>query len=240
MHDVNLLFLLETHSSGDKAKRTADKMGLDNAIIIDANGQSGGIWCLWNSHVYSVTNLVSSTQLLHLAIQKGNETMWNITTVYASPSAVIRRELWNQLLAIKDIIVGPWCLLGDFNTTLHDHERVGSSTAAPRGSDVFRDFVRDCGLIDAGFVGTLFTWKRGRLHERLDRVLCNLDWRIKYPFATVFHLHHLKSDYNPLLLKLQNQQRQDPARRPFRFQAAWLSHEQCVPFLRNAWTYGGN
>ncbi|KAJ1431883.1 Endonuclease/exonuclease/phosphatase superfamily [Sesbania bispinosa] len=51
-----------------------------------------------------------------------------------------------------------------------------------------------------GFVGYPFTWRRGNLAERLDRVLINLDWRLRFQQASVYHLPFLKSDHVPLWL----------------------------------------
>ncbi|RDY07251.1 hypothetical protein CR513_08662, partial [Mucuna pruriens] len=38
------------------------------------------------------------------------------------------------------------------------------------------------------FQGDPFSWRRGSLQERLDRLLCNLQWRFQYPEATIHHL----------------------------------------------------
>ncbi|XP_057444827.1 uncharacterized protein LOC130737074 [Lotus japonicus] len=232
LHNMEALFLVETHSSGEKARKVAASLGFDSSEIVDGNGQAGGIWCLWDSNAVTIVKLFSSPQLLHLSIQRKNESVWFITAVYGKPHYMGRRELWSQILAIHDNMNDPWCLLGDFNATLHDHERVGSTNTSPRGSLEFRETVNQCGLIDAGYVGNPFTWKKGRLQERLDRVLCNLAWRLKFPAGTVYHLHCLKSDHSPLLLKLDVNQRHDPSRRPFRFQAAWLTHGDFSPFLK--------
>lgn len=52
----------------------------------------------------------------------------------------------------------------------------------------FAQWIHDCGLIDMGFSETKFTWERGGVKERLDRALCNAQWRLKYEEASVLHL----------------------------------------------------
>lgn len=53
----------------------------------------------------------------------------------------------------------------------------------------------------------------------------------------VHHLPQYKSDHRPLLVKFSSQRRPNRHRRPFRFEAAWLTHEHFDQFLRNTWDH---
>lgn len=60
-----------------------------------------------------------------------------------------------------------------------------------------------------GFTGPPFTWARGRegrfrILSQLDRALCNMEWRMKFPEATVRHLSRYQSDHNPFLIHLES------------------------------------
>uniref|UniRef100_A0A2N9FSF1 Uncharacterized protein n=1 Tax=Fagus sylvatica TaxID=28930 RepID=A0A2N9FSF1_FAGSY len=51
----------------------------------------------------------------------------------------------------------------------------------------------ELGAVDLGYVGARFTWcnkrwGRGSIKERLDRGIANVEWRTKFPRATVLHL----------------------------------------------------
>lgn len=92
----------------------------------------------------------------------------------------------------------------------------------------FRSHLDECSLIDLGFKGAPFTYIRrqhGRIstHVRLDRALCNVEWSLLFPEASVHHLPRTCSDHNPILLKLHAPP-PPAANRPFHFQAAWLTH----------------
>ena len=69
----------------------------------------------------------------------------------------------------------------------------------------------------------------------MDRALCNDQWRLLYPEATVHHLPRTCSDHSPLLLQL-HWSVPPPNKRPFCFQAAWLTHEEFPEVIQGAWS----
>lgn len=95
-------------------------------------------------------------------------------------------------------------------------------------------------IIDMGFRGNPFTWKRGKVvntyvAKRLDRVLCCAHARLKWQEAVVTHLPFFSSDHAPLYVQLEPQTMGNPSKRPFRFEAAWLKHEGFKELLLNSW-----
>lgn len=103
----------------------------------------------------------------------------------------------------------------------------------------FCDMILACNLLDAGFQGSPFTWKHGRLFQRLDRVLVNIQWRLKFQGANVFHLPFFKSDHRALLVQLKGRKKPNRHRRPFRFLAAWLTHEDFPNMMASSWQRNG-
>lgn len=136
--------------------------------------------------------------------------------VYRKPQLQARKTLWDDLREIHLGANNAWALVGDFNAILSVNERVGGSqNPSLRRMTDFQNFVHDCDLVDAGFQGCLFTWLGGGLKHRLDRLLINLQWRIKFEEAIVFHLPHFKSDHRVLLIKMKRIAKQNKKRRPF-------------------------
>ena len=119
-------------------------------------------------------------------------------------------------------------------------ERTGGNWQLSDDSLVFGEWINDLSLIDMGFTGNQFTWKRGKegssfVAKRLDRVLCCAQTRLKWQSALVSHLPFLASDHAPLFLRLEPLVRMDTSRRPFRFEAAWLQHPSFKDLLENSW-----
>ena len=64
----------------------------------------------------------------------------------------------------------------------------------------FRDVLDECGFMDFGFVGPMFTWYKHfetyTVWERLDRVVATNDWFSKFLDTKVYHLDATTSDHN--------------------------------------------
>ncbi|KAL4369698.1 hypothetical protein GQ457_05G025040 [Hibiscus cannabinus] len=64
----------------------------------------------------------------------------------------------------------------------------------------FNDFLFDFGMVDMGFIGPKYTWRRGSLFQRLDRCLCNSIWYEAFLDSEVYHLLKLGSDHQSIML----------------------------------------
>lgn len=131
--------------------------------------------------------------------------------------------------------------MGDFNCVLKGEE--GSSESGV--SECFANWVSQRGLIDLGFIGQSFTWNHGgslstRHSARLDRGMCDDQWRRIFPKAMVKHLSHSYSDHCPLLLTLDLGKEKRLGERPFRFQSMWLRHKDFMGWMKNEWKFKGN
>lgn len=54
-NNSSFLILLETHTSGEKARSIIRRIGLKGCCVEEASGHWGGIWCLWDTNNWSVT-----------------------------------------------------------------------------------------------------------------------------------------------------------------------------------------
>lgn len=236
---TGVLAIFETHAGGENARKICQGLGLDNSHRVDAMGQSGGLWLLWRSEVGSVTILNSSDQYIHAMVVKDEESL-HLIVVYAAPSVSRRSGLWGELTTIIQGISDPLVIGGDFNTIIRADERTGGNGQLSTDSIAFGNWINDLALIDMGFRGSTFTWHRGKtvntfIAKRLDRVLCNAQTRLKWQEATISHLPFFSSDHAPLYLQLEPVVRGDPRRRPFRFEAAWLSHPSFKELVSTSW-----
>src|SRR4051812_21312836 len=79
-----------------------------------------------------------------------------------------------------------------------------------------------------------------RRSTRLDCVLCDEEWMRAFPEATLTRLYHSHSDHMPILLQTAGQSSNDLGRRPFRFQATWMTHGDFDRIIHDKWTTEGS
>ncbi|KAL4323405.1 hypothetical protein GQ457_11G021940 [Hibiscus cannabinus] len=164
----NILALFEPRVCGCKADRFIVRNGFSHSFWVEANGFSGGIWILLK-HSARVDVLAVSNQFVHarcLDILADREFL--VSFIYASPNRHKRNVLWRSLAALCPDTDMAWVLGGDFNDITASSER---------------------------YHGPQFTWKRGTLHQRLDRCIGNDNWWHMWPSSHVLHLSRFGSDH---------------------------------------------
>lgn len=126
-------------------------------------------------------------------------------TIYAKPYYQQQKVSWDTFQDIVVEVEKPWALIGDFNTILQTHEcQDGSNSPSWRGSHDYEEVLQDCDLIDKGFQGHAFTWKHNNLEERLDHLVFNLAWCLKFQNAMTFYLPYFKFDHIAIMVKMDN------------------------------------
>ncbi|CAJ2658994.1 unnamed protein product [Trifolium pratense] len=171
--------------------------------------------------------------------EKGMEP-WLLTVIYASPRENERHDTWQLLRHLATSINKPWLVMGDFNEIAYPDEKKGGAPVDVKKCQIFNSWINDCNLLEVTTARTRFTWRgpkwngRDRVFKKLDRVLCNVDWRIKYHEGFAKVLPRVQSDHHPIIVSLEGHATSS-RNRPFRFEAAWNSHVDFKDFLNSNW-----
>ncbi|XP_045791653.1 uncharacterized protein LOC123886374 [Trifolium pratense] len=237
---VDIVALQETRCSGTTAKKTIKKLGFKNHVMAEAIGFYGGIWLMWNRSDIQVQLIQNDFHFLHVQVSEKDMEPWLLTVVYASPRENERQDTWQLLKQLATSINTPWLMMGDFNEIAYPNEKKGGAPADVRKCQTFNSWINDCNLLEVTTAGTRFTWRgpkwngRDRVFKKLDRVLCNVDWRLKYHEGFAKVLPRVQSDHHPIIVFL-NGEATTNRNRPFRFEAAWTSHGDFNDFLHSKW-----
>jgi len=239
-YDPTIVALVEIKISGQQAEEVCAKIGFESQFRIEAQGFSGGIWLFWKSQLVQVQIIDSDNQFVSMEVTVNNLPTWIFTAVYASPHETLRRSFWHQMNVFSEQNSQPWLLAGDFNETRNMSERKNCSTDLLRRCSLFEKWIDDNAFIDLGFTGPPFTWSRGLNPEtkkcaRLDRGLCNQEWRLLFEEAGVHHLLQNQSDHCPILIAPYGFISLKHTLKPFRFQAAWFTHDSFKNYLQENW-----
>ena len=124
---------------------------------------------------------------------KGGEQNWLLSVGYGSPNPALRKYLWQDLNSEVMEIEGPWLIMGDFNSVSAAEEVSNHGKLDKRRCAGFVEWISDPNLLDLGFSGPRFTWTRGSTADtfkggRLDKALCNMEWRFLFDSASISHL----------------------------------------------------
>lgn len=232
---------METHTQFDKVRRFWANLDYVPLHIVEAQGHSGGLWCLVPKQCgfgYSVYDVFGQAITVEI---KAAQASWMCTGVYANPIPAARLLCWYYLKQLRRRIPHAWTLVGDFNDSLLGSNQRGGVFSQAR-ADLFASVLQDCNLLDIHTIGNKFTWVRKRaglpiMHKKLDWCLGDQNWRVSFPEAVAENLVRLHSDHTPVLVRCGGFPGIRGVR-PFRFEAAWISHSDYEQVVSEAWELG--
>lgn len=135
----------------------------------------------------------------------------------------------------------PWCVIGDFNDLMYEHEKRGGRVQPRALLEGFTDVINECGVMDLGFVDNEFTREKSRgsaiwIQERQDRGCANQGWRDLFMSAEIKVLKVSTSYHSPLFLELKRKM-YVPKTKKFRFENIWIKDDQCFKIIQDSWGY---
>jgi hypothetical protein len=229
----DVFFLSETHLEKVRAENLRRKLGFDHSIIFESDGQSGGLLMLWRNNV-RITEKGVTKNYIDVVIE--GEFSWRFTGVYGEPSWGQKHITWDALRTLHGQLNLPWLALGDFKEILFNYEKEGGRPRSQQAMQASHDALKDCELEDMGYLGDLFTWRRGKLRERLDRGVVNDQWNNAFPFASLVNSETTRSDHRPLLVDAEYLSNLHACKEiPRRFEARWLHEEAVEEMVKAAW-----
>lgn len=131
-------------------------------------------------------------------------------------------------------MTGPWVLAGDFNLTRGAEDK-NNAVVHTNLSTAFNNAIDSLALIDLPLLNRRFTWSNKRdepVLARLDRIFFNPSMSQLFPNSSLSALVASTSDHTPLALSLSSM---IPKPSTFRFENAWLHHDQFLPSILQVW-----
>ncbi|XP_057779989.1 uncharacterized protein LOC130998591 [Salvia miltiorrhiza] len=126
--------------------------------------------------------------------------------VFADISIASTVVLSTTQSSVGPFVTGNFLIIGDFNSILGAHERLGRRIPATTPCLEFREFIDDHSLVQPETTGSFFTWTDRRcfpfsIESVLDRDLLYQDFYDLWTSTSVLVLSKLESDHSPILLR---------------------------------------
>ena len=93
-------------------------------------------------------------------------------------------------------------------------------------------------LREVSMSGRQFTWANNRsvpTYEKLDRVLMDTEWELKFPMVTVRALERIEALSDHAAIILDSNSTKPNVRRPSKFELGWLHRDGFVDIIKNVW-----
>lgn len=147
--------------------------------------------------------------------------------------------MWEEFRSIQ--VEGPWLCNGDFNSTLKDGERASNGSS----SSSFIRLREDLRIFDLGYSDPKFAWNHElniatKRFARLDRAICEEQWRRAFPEANLRHLPPSYLYHYPILLQLASRLDRYLGNCPFRFQVDRMEHKDFPKLHEDNWVTSGD
>lgn len=127
--------------------------------------------------------------------------VWRFTGFYGEPSVERKALSWKALRTLNAAHRLPWRCMGDFNEIILSCEKEGGPDRPQVCMDQFREAPEECGLSDLSS-----PWRNNShsgehyIRERLDRVIADGDWRMRFPSFKVTNRDPRLSDHCPVIV----------------------------------------
>lgn len=139
-----------------------------------------------------------------------------------------------KLVHVRELIAGPWAVMGDFNLLVNPEDK--NSTVVNRHlMACFRSKVNLVELKEVYLNGRRYTWsneQKSATLEKIDHVFSTMDWEEQSPSCFLSALCYPRSDHFPLMLNLNTDSRTG---KRFRFEAFWAKAKGFRDVVAVAW-----
>jgi hypothetical protein len=117
---------------------------------------------MWRNGI-TVQRLGLDPMFIDVQITCDNVT-WRFTGMYGEFRWANKHLTWGRMRDLHQSNNNlPWMMMGDLNDILFLHEKEGGNPRPQQYMVAFQQAIDDCNLHDMGYVGDIFTWRRGRI-----------------------------------------------------------------------------
>ncbi|GJZ31367.1 hypothetical protein Tco_0576414 [Tanacetum coccineum] len=241
-NNLSVFAILESHVADSKLHKMCW------LVFRHWDWSSNGAWCNkgtriilgWNHNDVDIMVVTQDDQAVHARVWlKLEKKEVFCSFIYAHNRYNQRRSLWKGLshhkLYVRD---RPWCLLGDFNSTLYLDETTTGTSRIDIAMREFKECVDDIEVMDVQNSGLQFTWSQkpkgyDGILKKLDRIMSNQEFLTSFVGAHAIFKPYRISDHSPSILSIPLSVKSKP--KPFKFYNIITKHERFLNIVKDLW-----
>ncbi|GKE14258.1 RNA-directed DNA polymerase, eukaryota, reverse transcriptase zinc-binding domain protein [Tanacetum coccineum] len=132
----------------------------------------------------------------------------------------------------------PWCLLGDFNASLHLEDKAAGSSLIDITMREFQECVEDIEVSDVNSSNLKFTWNqkpRGGdgVLKKIDRIMANMEFYDVFVGSSALFQPYRISDHSSAILRIPMITKLKP--KPFKFSNIFVHNTRFKDVVRDGW-----
>eukprot|EP00253_Pinus_taeda_P008135 PITA_08135 len=236
-----ILFLQETKCSLNFIERAAAKAWAGGQVTaVEAQGASGGLAILWDARKIQLTNIHANKSFIQACFHLiGTNIHGHLTNVYFPQETQQKAAILHSIARLNQDRLHPlWVTGGDFNMIANSEEKIGGRCRPNKDGSLLKDFIQSNWLIDLPTANGLYTWTNKRIipmqiASRLDRFLISNNVIHVGGEFTTHIIPFSGSDHWPIEMNWKRPG--SNSKKPFRFEAFWLSHPEFKDFITTTW-----
>eukprot|EP00253_Pinus_taeda_P004859 PITA_04859 len=237
----SILFLQETKCTLNFLEKAAAKAWPGGQVIaVDAQGASGGLAILWDSRKIQLNSIHANKNFIQAVFHLlGTNIYGHLTNVYFPQETKQKAAILKSIEQLNIDRMHPlWVIGGDFNMIASSEEKLDGRCRTNKDGTLLKDFIQSNWLIDLPTANGLYTWTNKwvapmQIASRLDRFLISDNVVHVGGEFTAHIIPFSGSDHWPIEM-LWNRPGNN-IKKPFRFEAFWLSHPEFKDFITTTW-----
>lgn len=162
---------------------------------------------MWNFREVDVRVQRIEEQFIHAEVYGLDQQLqYHVTIIYASNKWDKRINLWKDIEHMGTNITHPWIVTGNYNNVITTQDRVGGNNITEREYKYLVEMMLTTWIFEANTKGPHFTWSnkhtKGTVYSRINHILGNGDWFLKYQEANVYVMNTIISDHAPITMDI--------------------------------------
>lgn len=142
-----ICYIVDTRRTKEQSTSIILHIRYTRAIVVDADGFSGGLWFLYDKNLISLSRRKSSWSAINVFINiKPNDDNFNLSGIFQSSTKTECGPIWCEVIAFHTNTNHPSIIVGDFNTVYFTNKKHGGNPVTSSQAQELKEVMGSCSI----------------------------------------------------------------------------------------------